>query len=126
MRRTRDQGDRRPDERITDASVKADRQKAARAKSGLDQAEVAVAKAQLELARARVTAPFGGRVANVKVPALAASLRLYPPVRPCSRPLQVPSHLDSLTLRLKVAPTRRTAHLVLALVTKVFNPAPSE
>ena len=55
------------DERIADASVRADRQKAARAKSGLDQAEVAVQKAKLELDRARVRAPFAGRVANLKV-----------------------------------------------------------
>jgi RND family efflux transporter MFP subunit len=55
------------DERITDAAVRAERQKAARAKSGLDRAEVAVQKAQLELSRARVHAPFAGRVANVKV-----------------------------------------------------------
>ena len=55
------------DERITDATVRAERQKAARAKSGLDEAEVAVAKAQLELNRARVRAPFAGRVANLKV-----------------------------------------------------------
>lgn len=55
------------DERISDAAVKAERQKAARAKSGLDQADVAVQKAQLELDRARVKAPFAGRVADVKV-----------------------------------------------------------
>src|SRR5688572_8771879 len=55
------------DERIADANVRAERQKAARAKSGLDQAEVAVAKAKLELGRSRVRAPFGGRVANLKV-----------------------------------------------------------
>jgi membrane fusion protein (multidrug efflux system) len=55
------------DERITDAAVRAERQKAARAKSGLDQAEVAVQKAQLELSRSRVRAPYAGRVANVKV-----------------------------------------------------------
>lgn len=55
------------DERIADTNVRADRQKAARAKSGLDQAEVAVAKAKIELARSRVRAPFAGRVANVKV-----------------------------------------------------------
>jgi HlyD family secretion protein len=55
------------DERITDAAVRAERQKAARAKSGLDRAEVAVAKAKLELGRSRVRAPFAGRVANVKV-----------------------------------------------------------
>lgn len=55
------------DERITDAAVRGERQKAARAKSGLDRAEVAVQKAQLELSRSRVRAPFAGRVANVKV-----------------------------------------------------------
>jgi RND family efflux transporter MFP subunit len=55
------------DERITDANLKAERQKAARAKSGLDQAEVAVAKAQLELARATVKSPFSGRVADLTV-----------------------------------------------------------
>ncbi|MGQ0563348.1 MAG: efflux RND transporter periplasmic adaptor subunit [Gemmatimonadota bacterium] len=57
------------DERITDAAVRAERQKAARAKSGLEQAEVAVQKAQLELERARVRAPFAGRVANLTVQA---------------------------------------------------------
>lgn len=55
------------DERIQDAGVRGERQKAARAKSGLDQAEVAVQKAKLELSRSRVRAPFSGRVANVKV-----------------------------------------------------------
>jgi RND family efflux transporter MFP subunit len=55
------------DERITDAVVRTERQKAARAKSGLDRAEVAVQKARLELSRARVLAPFAGRVANLKV-----------------------------------------------------------
>ena len=55
------------DERITDAAVRAERQKAARAKSGLDRAQVAVDKAKLELSRSRVRAPFAGRVANVKV-----------------------------------------------------------
>ncbi|HEY0810638.1 MAG TPA: efflux RND transporter periplasmic adaptor subunit, partial [Longimicrobiales bacterium] len=55
------------DERIADTNVRAERQKAARAKSGLDQAEVAVAKAKLELGRSRVRAPVGGRVANLKV-----------------------------------------------------------
>jgi RND family efflux transporter MFP subunit len=57
------------DERITDPAVRAEREKAARAKSGLEQAEVAVQKAQLELERARVLAPFAGRVASVKVQA---------------------------------------------------------
>lgn len=57
------------DERITDPAVRAERDKAARAKSGLEQAEVAVQKAQLELERARVLAPFAGRVASIKVQA---------------------------------------------------------
>jgi RND family efflux transporter MFP subunit len=55
------------DDRITEAGVRGERQKAARAKSGLEQAEVIVLKAQLELDRARVSAPFAGRVASVKV-----------------------------------------------------------
>ena len=55
------------DERITDAKVREERQKAARAKSGLDRAEVAVQKAKLELSRSRVRAPFAGRIANIKV-----------------------------------------------------------
>lgn len=55
------------DERIADTGVRAERQKASRAKSGLDQAEVAVQKARLELERARVRAPFAGRIANVNV-----------------------------------------------------------
>lgn len=55
------------DERITDPAIRSERQKAARAKSGLDRAEVAVAKAKLELSRSRVRAPFAGRIANIKV-----------------------------------------------------------
>jgi HlyD family secretion protein len=55
------------DERITDPAVRAERQKAARAKSGLDRAEVAVQRAKLELSRARVQAPFAGRVADLKM-----------------------------------------------------------
>lgn len=55
------------DERITDSTVRAERQRAARAKSGLDAAEVAVRKAKLDMQRSRVTAPFAGRVASVKV-----------------------------------------------------------
>lgn len=54
------------DDRIADAAVRTERQKAARAKSGLDQADVAVKKAQMELSRALVRAPFAGRVANMK------------------------------------------------------------
>lgn len=55
------------DDQIEDPEVRAERERVARAKSGLDQAEVALKQAQLELERARVRAPFGGRVADLKV-----------------------------------------------------------
>ena len=55
------------DDRITDAQVRAERERAARISAGIDQAEVAVRRAELTLSRTRVGAPFGGRVANIKV-----------------------------------------------------------
>ncbi len=56
------------DERtIDDPEVRAERERTARAKSGLDQAEVAVRRARLELDRTRVRAPFPGRVASIQV-----------------------------------------------------------
>jgi HlyD family secretion protein len=55
------------DEQITDASVRADRQMAARARSGLDAADVRLRRARLDLARTRLGAPFAGRVASLKV-----------------------------------------------------------
>jgi membrane fusion protein (multidrug efflux system) len=55
------------DDRITDPRIKAQREAVARARSGLDQSEVALRQAQIELARSRVQAPFGGRVADLKV-----------------------------------------------------------
>jgi RND family efflux transporter MFP subunit len=55
------------DDRIEDPEVRAERARAARVTSGLDRAQVALERAELQLARARVTAPFGGRVANVLV-----------------------------------------------------------
>ncbi|MFQ6046897.1 MAG: efflux RND transporter periplasmic adaptor subunit [Gemmatimonadales bacterium] len=55
------------DDQIEDPEVRAERERVARAKSGLDQAEVALKQAQLELERARVRAPFGGRVADLQV-----------------------------------------------------------
>jgi len=55
------------DERIGDASVRAERERAARARSGLDAAEVAVRRAELDLQRTRVASPFRGRVANLRV-----------------------------------------------------------
>ena len=55
------------DDRIPDARVRAERDSAARAKSGLDAAHVAVTRAEMDLARTKVVAPFGGRVADLKV-----------------------------------------------------------
>jgi multidrug resistance efflux pump len=55
------------DDRITDARVKAQRDSIARSRSGLDAAEVAVKTARLQLDRSRVTSPFPGRIADVKV-----------------------------------------------------------
>ncbi len=55
------------DAEIADSAVRAERDRAARATSGLEQVEVRFKKAELDLARTRVTAPFPGRVANLKV-----------------------------------------------------------
>lgn len=55
------------DDEITDASVRQERERNARSRSGLDQKEVTVRQAELKLARSRVAAPFDGRVANLKV-----------------------------------------------------------
>jgi HlyD family secretion protein len=50
-----------------DTLIRAERQRNARIKSGIEQAEIAVRRSELALERTRVTAPFGGRVASVKV-----------------------------------------------------------
>ncbi|MCZ6915630.1 MAG: efflux RND transporter periplasmic adaptor subunit [Gemmatimonadetes bacterium] len=55
------------DDEIEDAAVRAERERVARAQSGLDQALIAVERAELELSRAWVRAPFAGRVANIRV-----------------------------------------------------------
>jgi RND family efflux transporter MFP subunit len=55
------------DDRITDAAVRESRTKAAREKAGIDGAEIALKRAELNLSYAKVTAPFGGRVADLKV-----------------------------------------------------------
>lgn len=55
------------DERITDPQLRAQRDSASRSRANLDGAEVAVRRAEINLARTRVSAPFGGRVANLKV-----------------------------------------------------------
>jgi RND family efflux transporter MFP subunit len=55
------------DDRIPDPAVRAERERIARSRSGLDQKEVALRQAELRLARTRVTAPFRGRVADLRV-----------------------------------------------------------
>lgn len=55
------------DDEIEDAQVRAERERIARTQSGLDQAEVRLRQAELQLERARVESPFGGRVANLMV-----------------------------------------------------------
>ncbi|MEN8374078.1 MAG: efflux RND transporter periplasmic adaptor subunit [Gemmatimonadota bacterium] len=55
------------DDRIEDTAVREERGRVARARSGLDQAEIALRRAELDLSRTRVTSPFGGRVADVQV-----------------------------------------------------------
>ncbi len=52
---------------IADPEVRAERERIARSRSQLDQREVALRQAELRLARTRVAAPFGGRVADVEV-----------------------------------------------------------
>ena len=55
------------DDEIEDAAVRAERERIARSTSGLDQAEVRLRQAELQLQRARVEAPFAGRVADLRV-----------------------------------------------------------
>jgi membrane fusion protein, multidrug efflux system len=55
------------DERIADASVRAERERIARSRSGLEGAEVALRRARFDLARTAGNAPFPGRVASVRV-----------------------------------------------------------
>lgn len=55
------------DDQIEDAAVRAARQRVARAKSGLESAEVGLRAAELDLARTSLHAPFPGRVASVRV-----------------------------------------------------------
>ena len=54
------------DDEIEDPEVRAERDRVARARSGMDQAQVALQQAQLELARTKIRAPFGGRVASIE------------------------------------------------------------
>lgn len=55
------------DEEIEDASLRAARERIARSRSGLTGAEVDLRQAQIALERATVRAPFGGRVADLRV-----------------------------------------------------------
>ncbi len=54
-------------EDITDPTVREERDRTARARSGLAQAEVTLREAEIALERTSVRAPFGGRVANLRV-----------------------------------------------------------
>jgi membrane fusion protein, multidrug efflux system len=55
------------DDRIADAALRAERDSVARVRSGLEGARLAVTRAEINLARTRVVAPFAGRIANLKV-----------------------------------------------------------
>jgi membrane fusion protein (multidrug efflux system) len=55
------------DDRIEDPAVRAERQAAARIRSGVETAEVRLRRARLDLTRIRTAVPFAGRVATVKV-----------------------------------------------------------
>jgi RND family efflux transporter MFP subunit len=54
------------DDEIEDPEVRAERDRVARARSGMDQAQVALEQARLQLARTKIRAPFGGRVASIE------------------------------------------------------------
>ena len=55
------------DDQIADEAVRAERARVARAKSGLDAADVGLRQARLRLDRTRISAPFSARAASVKV-----------------------------------------------------------
>jgi membrane fusion protein, multidrug efflux system len=57
------------DDRIADADARAERARIARARSGLDAAQVRLERAQLELDRSVVRAPFDGLVASIEAQA---------------------------------------------------------
>ena len=52
---------------VSDPEIRAQRDRMARAQTGLDQAQVSVEEAELDLERTRVRAPFGGRVADLRI-----------------------------------------------------------
>ena len=55
------------DDEIDDPELRAERQRMARAKSGLGETEVAVREAELNVRRATIRAPFAGWVANLAI-----------------------------------------------------------
>ncbi len=55
------------DDQIADSAIRAERDRVARAKSGLDEAQVGLREAELQLERTSVRAPFRGRVASLQV-----------------------------------------------------------
>lgn len=55
------------DDQIQDSTVRAERERVARAKSGLNEAEVGLREARLKLERTEVRAPFAGRAASLRV-----------------------------------------------------------
>ena len=55
------------DDEIDDPKLRAERQRMARAKSGLGETEVAVREAELNIRRATIRAPFAGWVANLAI-----------------------------------------------------------
>jgi membrane fusion protein, multidrug efflux system len=55
------------DARITDETIRRERAAAARARTGLEAAELAVKRAEINVRRTRVAAPFAGMVANLRV-----------------------------------------------------------
>lgn len=57
------------DEEIADDSLRAERRRQARIRSGVPEAEVALERAEADLARTEVRAPFAGRVADLAVTA---------------------------------------------------------
>ena len=55
------------DDEIEDAEVRAERNRIARTLSSLDQRELELRRAEIELQRSRIGAPFDGRVADIQV-----------------------------------------------------------
>lgn len=55
------------DDRIEDPTLRAERDRAARIKAGVDDARLEVEKARLSLQRTRASAPFSGLIANLRV-----------------------------------------------------------